>query len=496
MSNILLINPPYTRYGQPVEIQADEPLGLLCLAAYLMEHGKTVEIFDAFQGKGNVLDEDQFYWSGLSREEIKKKVVEVMPAVVGITSMFTMHSKGAHDVAKIVKEVNPQTLVVFGGSHPSALPDWVLQDTNVDVVVIGEGEVTLMEIVEKYEKGQDLSTIAGTAIRKNGHVVINPERPFIEDLDSLPLPARDRVDMDIYLHEPYRTKFAMKPPRLNIMTTRGCTGRCVFCSIHSIWRHRCRMFSAGRTVDEIEILVKKYGAREIAFLDDDLISSKNRMKEICREIIRRKLNIKWCTPNGVAIWKLDEELLQLMKASGLYKITFGIDTASKTTQKFIHKTHLNLERAKDIIKYCNQIGMWTHASFIIGFPYETQEDIETTIRYAVESDLDFASFFIATPFPGTPLYEIYKTEGLLPNLGNGRAIKWEGSQQNVMVDTFHFKREELQVYLREAHRRFYRSRIRKFMNPVRIFRKIRGRYELGYFLRLLKMAKGELSRVA
>jgi magnesium-protoporphyrin IX monomethyl ester (oxidative) cyclase len=219
------------------------------------------------------------------------------------------------------------------------------------------------------------------------------------------------------------------------------------------------------------------------------------MKEICKEIIRRKLNIKWCTPNGVAVWKLDEELLDLMNASGLYKITFGIDTASKETQKFIHKTHLNLDRAKKAIEYCNRIGMWTHASFIIGFPYETKADIETTIRYAVESDLDFAAFFIATPFPGTPLYEIYKTEGLFPDFGDGRAIKWEGSQQIVMTDTHHFKKEELQDYLREAHRRFYHSRVKKFLNPMRILRKIRGRYELRYFLRLMKMARGELSRV-
>jgi len=495
MAKVLLINPPYTRYGQPVEIQADEPLGLMCLAAYLREQGKEVEIFDAFLGKENVLDEPPFYWSGLAREEIRKKLAEVKPSLVGITSMFTMHSKGAHDIAKMVKEMSPKALVVLGGSHPSALPEWVLQDENVDMVVIGEGEITLLEILEKYEKGDDIFSISGTAVRRNGKVVINPERPFIENLNSLPLPARDLLDMNAYLYEPYRTQFAMKPPRLNIMTTRGCTGRCVFCSIHTIWRHRCRMFSAQRTVDEIEILVKKYGAREIAFLDDDLVCSKNRMKEICREIIRRNLNIKWCTPNGVAIWKLDEELLDLMKASGLYKITFGIDTASKQTQKFIHKTHLDLDKAKKVVEYCNRIGMWTHASFIIGFPYETKEDIEDTINYAVESELDFAAFFIATPFPGTPLYEIYKEEGLFPDFGNGRAMKWEGSQQVVMTDTHHFKKEELQDYLRRAHQRFYHSRIKKFLNPLRIFRKIRGRYELRYFLKLLKIARGELNRV-
>jgi len=495
MAKVLLINPPYTRYKEPVEIQADEPLGLMCLAAYLREHRKEVEIFDAFQGRENVLDEGQFYWSGLRREEIREKILEAKPSLVGITSMFTMHSKGAHDVAKIVKGICRETLVILGGSHPSALPEWVLEDENIDMVVIGEGEVTLLEIMEKHEKGEDISMTPGTVVRQNGHIIRNEERPFVQNLDSLPLPARDMVDMNIYLNEPYRSLFAMKPPRLNIMTSRGCTGKCVFCSIHSIWRHRCRTRSAERVMEEIEMLVHKYGARELAFIDDNLTFSKTRMKKICSEIIRRKLDIKWCTPNGVAIWTLDEELLDLMKASGLYKITFGIDTASKRTQEFIHKTHLDLDKAKKIIKYCNKIGMWTHASFIIGFPYETREDIEATINYAVESELDFAAFFIATPFPGTPLYEICKSEGFFPDFGMGQAMKWEGSQQVVMTDTHYFKKDELQVYLKEAHKRFYQSRIKKFLNPTRVLRKVRDRYELKYFLKLLRIARGELGRV-
>jgi len=248
-------------------------------------------------------------------------------------------------------------------------------------------------------------------------------------------------------------------------------------------------------MEEIELLVHTYGARELAFIDDNLTFSKTRMKKICTEIMRRKLGIKWCTPNGVAIWTLDEDLLDLMKASGLYKITFGIDTASKRTQAFIHKTHLDLDKAKKVIEYCNKIGMWTHASFIIGFPYETQEDIETTISYAVESDLDFAAFFIATPFPGTPLYEIYKAEGLFPDFGISKAMRWEGSQQVVMTDTHHFKKEELQDYLKKAHQRFYRSRIRKFLNPLRVMRKTTDWYQLKYFIKLLRIARGELDRL-
>lgn len=491
----LLINPPYTRYGQPVEIQADEPLGLMCLAAYLRQHGKPVEIFDAFRGRENVPDEGDFYWSGLSRQEIQAKLLQERPSIVGITSMFTMHSKGIHDVAKLVKETLPEALVIVGGSHASALPAVVMEDSNIDIAVLGEGEVTLLEIIEHLERGEEIGSVRGTAIRRNGKTVINPDREFIEDLDTLPPPARDMVDMNLYLNEPYRALFAMKPPRANVATSRGCTGKCIFCSIHSIWRHSCRTASAAKVMEEIESLVKDYGVREISFIDDNLTFSRSRMKEICREIIRRKLNIKWCTPNGVAIWTLDEELLDLMRASGLYKITFGIDTASRRTQEFVHKTHLDLDKAKKVIAYCNRIGMWTHASFIIGFPYETKEDIETTINYAVDSELDFAAFFIATPFPGTPLYDLYKQEGLFPDFGVGEALKWEGCQQVVMTDTKHFTKEELQAYLKEAHGRFYGSRIKKFMNPLRVLRKTRDQYEMKYFLKLLKIAGQELRRV-
>lgn len=485
---VLLINPPFTKYASEIKIQRDEPLGLMYLAGYLREKRIKVKILDAFRGLKSVLVEDNFFRSGISDEEIREKIIEYKPNIIGIASMFTMHSKGAHDVAKIVKNVSQDILVVVGGSHASSLPEVVLDDYNIDIVVMGEGEETLFEIVNKFKEKQNIFDTLGTAVRENNKIKINKHREFIKDMDNLLFPARDLVEMNIYFSDEYRNALSMTPPRANIVTSRGCPYHCPYCSIHSIWRHSWRGFSAKKVVDEIESLVKKYGIKEVAFQDDNLSLDKKRMHQICDEILKRRLGIKWCTPNGIPIWTLDKELLKKMKKSGCYKLTFGIETGSLKTQEFIRKTHIDLNKAKEIIKYCNRIGLWTHSAFIIGFPYETKEDIEETINYAISSDLDLATFFIATPFPGTELYSLYHNEGLLSeDLGDSKQIKWIGCQQRPMCDTKYFKRKELEEYLKDAHRRFYHSRIYKFMNPLRLLRKFTGFAEINYFLKLARI---------
>lgn len=497
MAFVLLINPPYTRYGGPADIQVDEPLGLMSLAAYVREHGHDVRILDALRGNGYYESGDGFFKSGLTDNELRSAFRAMpRPDLVGITSMFTMHSRGVHDTAAVVKAVWPNVLTVVGGSHASALPEWVLEDANVDLVVRGEGELTLMEILDRSLRGEAVGDVAGTYVRRDGRIVPNADRPFIEDVDALPPMARDLVDMATYLAEPYRNRVAMDPPRANVITSRGCPCRCVFCSIHSIWRNSYRARSPMQVVDEIEGLVKDHGVREIAFQDDNLTLNPKRMITICDEMIRRRLKVHWCTPNGVAIWTFTDELIEKMARSGCYKVTFGIETGCPATQKFIRKEQVKLERAADIIRACNRVGMWTHSSFIIGFPFETKEEVEQTIRFAVDSDLDFAAFFVATPFPGTPLFDIYRDENLLPELGPAMRLHFQGHQSEAMCDTKHFTKEELTEKLHEAHRRFYQSRIKKFMNPLRPLRKIKGWPELRYFWKLFRLYRSEYQNIA
>ncbi len=491
---ILLINPYQTYYkvnlgGQPM---FDEPLGLGYLASYLISNGYEVRILDTLAIENVNVEQDGDYFNyGMKKKDIKRAIKAYNPDIVGITSMYTLHSKAVHDIAKIVKEVK-NILVVVGGSHASILPSWILSDKNIDLVVIGEGEETFLDIVKHLEKGRSISKIPGTAIRKNGKVKINKPRPFIKDIDSIPLPARHLLPMNLYLNDWYRQRMAMKPPRANMITSRGCLFNCVFCSIHSVWQHSWRGRSPENVVDEIEILVNKYGAKEIAFQDDNVSLNRNRMESICDLIIERKLNIRWCTPNGIAIWTLNKKLIDKMRKSGCYKLTFGIETGCLETQKFVRKSQINLKKAKNIIKYCNKKGLWTHSAFIIGFPYETLEQIRETINYAISTDLDMVTFWIATPYPGTDLYNVYKKENLLPT---GNMLEWMAAVDKAACNTKHLTAEKIQELRNRAHQKFYSDRKRKFLNPLRILKKIKSFEELKYALKLASVSRTVLKEL-
>jgi magnesium-protoporphyrin IX monomethyl ester (oxidative) cyclase len=459
----------------------DEPLGLGYLASYVINQGHEVKILDTLISKHVERDGD-FYIYGMRKEDIKKGIREYKPDIVGIASMYTLHSKAVHDIAKIVKEINKDLPVVVGGSHASILPDWILSDKNIDMVVMGEGEETLLDIIKHIENGKSINDIPGTAIREKGKIKINKLRPLIANIDSIPYPARDQLRMDLYMNDYYRKRMAMRPPRANMVTSRGCFGNCVFCSIHAVWKHQWRGRSPEDVVNEIQLLKEIYGAKEIAFQDDNISLNRDRMEAICDGIIEKKLNIRWCTPNGIAIWTLDKPLIDKMKKSGCYKLTFGIETGCPETQKFIRKTQINLNKAKEIIKYCNKKGIWTHSAFVIGFPYETRENIKETIKYAVSTDLDMATFWIATPYPGTDLYTIWNKEGLLPP--KEKMLEWTSSVERASNNTKYLTAEEIQHLRAEAHSIFFSDRKKKFLNPLRIMRKIRSVEELRYALKL------------
>jgi len=212
---------------------------------------------------------------------------------------------------------------------------------------------------------------------------------------------------------------------------------------------------------------------------------KERMKAICDQIIKRKIDIKWTPAGGVAIWTLDEETVLKMKRSGCYKITFGLESGSRETLKFIHKDHLDFAQAKRLIRYCNKIGLWTMSSFIIGFPYETRIDAEKTLKFALDSGLDWASFYAATPYPGTELYDICRKEGLLPKLSLNDSLKWIGEIGEATCDMKYLKKDEINYLYQNLRKRFIKRRSLSFLNFFRILRKIGGPEELRYFLKML-----------
>lgn len=484
--SVLLVNPPYSSYRvQTRSSLADiqEPLGLSFLAGYLLSQGVVVEILDCINQSFRQVGD--YHWQGLSEAEIEAEFSRRRPSVIAISSMFSVHCYAVHHIAALAKRVVPDAPVIVGGAHASAFAKIVASDTNVDLVVVGEGEQALHEAVVRHAQGQPLREIPGTAYLDGSGVFHATEPgPFL-DLKKHPGPARHLLDLERYIATSYSRKHAMHARRLPVVTSRGCPYNCVFCSIHSVWRHSYHTRDPQAVLDEIEWLVREHEIREIMFWDDNMVVNRKNFRTILDGLIERRLNIRWCTPNGIAVWLLDEALIDQCRRSGCYKLCFGIETGSKKTQQFIRKSHIDLERTKQLIQYCNRVGIWTQAMFMIGFPFETREEILETINYAIDCGVDTANYKIAVPYPGSEMYDIYRDNGLLPdNVESQHPDRWIGNIVHATIRTHHLTPEELEGLENLAASAFRRHRRRRMCNPLYMARKLRTWGDIKYVARL------------
>jgi magnesium-protoporphyrin IX monomethyl ester (oxidative) cyclase len=274
----------------------------------------------------------------------------------------------------------------------------------------------------------------------------------------------------------------MRKPTTEIISSRGCPFNCIFCSIQTVWGRKWRARSAKNVVEEMELLYNKYGVREFRFFDDNISWDKKRMIEICDEIIKRKMDIRWDTPNGIAISTLDEQVLKKMKQAGYYKAIFGIESGCVDTLRKIRKP-VSLDFSKRIIDRCNELGIWTWSTFVIGFPFEDENSIKQTMEYAKKSGLDFITVYIAQPYTGTEMYKMYEDMGLMKE-----GIKQGSSVVNTKYDTKYFKAEELSVWQKKIYSEFIRYKMRSYLNPITFYRnflsKIRSFEDLYYVFRM------------
>ena len=467
---VLLIHPPGTVYGSGL-LRPHIPMGLLYLSAYLKKNNVDVEFLDTVAGDVKRVEKrgnGKRY--GMSVNKIIKIINKVKPNIVGIGTMFSAYFDDVVELANIIKKTNKNILVVVGGSHVSVDPTGVLKNKSIDIAVFGEGEETLMEIV----KGKKLTNIDGIAYRQGRKVCKNKPRYLIKDLDTLPLPDWSVIDFSKYVME---STFNMRKPLFPIVSSRGCPGHCLYCSVNAVWQHCWRGRSAKNVIDEMEYLMTNYGAKEFAFQDDSVSVNKKRLEEICDEIINRKLDIKWTTPNGIAHWTLTKPLLKKMKQAGCYRITFGIESGDPELRRWVGKPY-SLNQAKDLTKYANDIGYWTLATYIIGFPYEKRENIDNTYRFALESDVDMAFFFRLGLRPGTEVYKIFEKEG------------WLISDKHIMFSeeatfqTKYFKGEEIVKIQNELYSKFLRNRWLTPYSIIRIFKKIKTFEDFRYIARI------------
>jgi len=479
---ILFVNPPLSIVRGHLCTMLKFPLGFLYLATPLERDGFDVKILDApLYYRTTTTVDDNTVRIGMTFEQIAEEIRSYAPQIVGVSCAYTMSEADSFAVIDYIKQRFPSVLLVVGGAHTSANPGYVLRNRNIDLAVIGEGELTMLEIARQFRSGKSLQDIPGTALVIEGQVRINERREYMADLDEYGA-SWHLLDMAQYFAHPNNADATLRRNAVDLVTSRGCPGKCVFCSIHTVWGRKWRARSPKNVVDEMELLCRQYGARQFRIQDDNLTLDKRRIIEICDEIVRRKLDIRWDTPNGIALWTLNEDVLKKMKQAGCYRVTFGIESACSRTQQYIGKI-VNLQRIRDIVNYCHRIGLWICGTFIIGFPDETRDEIRETEQFIVKSRFNFPFIYVAQPMQGTRLYEDFKAHNLLPD-----EFRPMSSVDQTRYDTLHFNQSELNDMVRNIYMRFYRHKALSYLNPLRCYReflsKIRSREDLNYVLRM------------
>ncbi len=369
------------------------PLGVAYLAAYLEERGHKVAVYDEIPNM---------------KTSFENAVKEFNPEIVGISCMTSTYTK-AMDFAKRTKSINKNLPIVFGGIHPTAVPDQTLKEDFVDYVVVGEGELTLTDLVEYLEAGKkEFAKIDGLGYKKNGKITINKRRPLIKDIDMLPFPARHLFSMDYYAQR-WNWPRGNWLKTANLMSSRGCPYNCTYCASKVMFGRTFRAMSPKRTVDEVEFLVREYGFECVSFSDDTFAIDKKRAIKIAREIKRRKLGISYRVQ--LRANTSDEDLIKELADSNCIQVDVGVESGSPKILKTLNKG-ITVEQVEKAFANYRKYGLQSGATFIIGTPGETEEDIEMSRKLAKKINANYTQFFILTPYPGTPLYEYAKEHGL------------------------------------------------------------------------------------
>lgn len=335
-------------------------------------------------------------------QEIKKNIEEYKPDVVGIT-VKSQTFASACMVAKLAKDISNDCIVIIGGPHPSMVGSEVLNCSDIDVFVKGEGEITIVELLSAIRDGKEFDGIKGVGYRKNGKVIDNPSRELITDLDSLSFP-HEVAPAVLKDYEKYPLS-AFK----NIFSIRGCPYNCFFCGSRNVWSRMARFRSIDNVVSEIQGL-QKMGINLIRFDDDTFGVNKKQIKELCHEIIKRCPDLKWHCEIHVKL--VDEPTILLMKEAGCCLIQIGIESGNNETLKEMRKNY-TIEESLDACKIIKKFGIELQTFFIVGFPQETEDSFNDTYKAMkkIKSDLIIHSIF--TPYPGTESFEFCKKNGLI-----------------------------------------------------------------------------------
>ena len=416
IKRILLLFPPIVEHSTSLK-PCLPPLGISYLGAFLRKDYE-VALLDTFvEGFFTEVPLDRrFSRTGLRYEEIDERIARFRPDLLGITCLFSTHFPIIRELCRKAKRLDPGLVTATGGAHPTFLArECMAEAPELDFIALGEGEPAISALLKALETGADLAGVDGIAYRENGEVRVSDGHHYIQDLDALPFPAFALLPLPKYERINIQcNQTSRNKKNLPVITSRGCTARCTFCSSAQFWGRRNRPRSAENVLEEVASRVDRYGTREIQFLDDNITLQPDRAKAIFQGMIDRNLRLEWSTPNGVALWTLDEEMVRLMKASGCYELVLAIESGSQEVLSSIIRKPLLQRKVEEAVRVIKSCGIQTHSFFIVGFPGETKEQIRQTFSFPRKLDLDRAVFFIFTPQPGTELTETCRREGLIP----------------------------------------------------------------------------------
>ena len=441
-SKVLLITPNLKGMADGVN-RIQPSLGLMLIGQVLADNGHIVKIHDtALEGWENkkIIDSEKKIISiGQTDENIKKVVYDFSPDVVAISVLFSNLLESAHNIAKLVKQVNKNITVVLGGNHISGaltdykfsiadknsnLPDYIpeLENKNIDFAMTGEGEYSMLELVNALANKSDIGKIP-SIVKKIGEkkYLINPPKR-IHDLNVLPQPARHLTNMEKYFNIGAFHSAKSKSNRvLSVMCSRGCPEKCTFCSTPDMWGQNARWRSISHIMDEIKNDVRDYKIGEIQFEDDSITVNKKNLFALCSEL--EKIGLPWCTPNGTKVNYHLRDQLSMYKAmadSGCYQISLACESGVQRVLDNVINKRLPLETIYPAIENAKKAGMLAHTFWVLGYPGESYEEMQKTIDFALNSGADSFSIAILCPLPGTPIYrEVMK-----------KNLWWEGKSFN------------------------------------------------------------------
>lgn len=457
---VLLINPPIENTiasVMPKELEEGldllPPLGLMCLAAYL-EKETLHEI--------TILDCPA---EGIGHERLKGEIQKISPDVIGLTAMtFTLID--VIKVAKNAKQANPDIKIILGGPHVIIYPNETMNIPEIDFLVLGEGERTLKLLLDSIHDPQKLIEVKGIVFRDNHNIINTGSADFVENIDSLPFPARHLL--------PYKKYFSVvsqRKPVTTMFTSRGCPYKCLFCNRPQFGRI-FRMRSAKNVVEEM-MLCQNLGIQEILIYDDTFGADRNRILDICSEIKKVGLNIAWDIRTRVDT--VDADILRALKNAGCERIHYGVEAGTQRSLNILRKG-ITLAQVENAFNLTKKAGIQTIAYFMIGSPLETKADVLETVKLMKKLDPDYVHISIVTPFPATDLYRLALEEGII---GDDVWQKFaEHPAPNFIPPIWEkeLNRAELFDLLKFAYRSFY-------LRPSYICKKVLRVKSLGELLR-------------